>query len=123
MAIAHAVEVRDESFCVPRLYELLRRHGVALVVADTGGRFPHVDERTAPFVYVRLHGPRELYASQYRSDEIEAWAIRVSDWAAQGRDVYVYFDNDVKAYAPDDALALRTRVAALLGADGKHRAA
>jgi len=89
--------VRDPSFCGPELYALLRRFGVALVVADTGGRYPAVEEPTADFVYARLHGPRELYASGYSDALLDAWAARVRAWTEGGRDVYVYFDNDAGA--------------------------
>jgi uncharacterized protein YecE (DUF72 family) len=107
----HALEVRDPSFCVPAAYALLRRYRVALVVADTGGRYPAVEEPTADFVYARLHGPRELYASGSSEAELDGWAARVSGWADGGRDVYVYFDNDAGAHAPFDATGLARRVA------------
>jgi uncharacterized protein YecE (DUF72 family) len=103
----HAFEVRDASFATPAFFDLLRRHGAALVVSDTGGRYPMVDEPTADFVYVRLHGPRELYASGYAPGEIDEWARRVRQWRERGRDVYVYFDNDVLGHAPHDATKLR----------------
>ena len=79
---------------------------------------------TADFVYVRLHGSEELYASGYDDEALDAWAARVAAWAAAarrrdaeraagatrprkaGRDVYVYFDNDIKVRAPVDAAAL-----------------
>jgi uncharacterized protein YecE (DUF72 family) len=109
----HAFEVRDPSFRNPEFYALLRGFGAALVVADTGGRFPFVEEPTADFMYARLHGPRELYASGYSDAELERWAERVRTWARPPRsqDVYVYFDNDAKAHAPFDALSLARRLA------------
>ena len=63
--LRHAMEVRHPSFATPAFVELLRRHGVALVVADTAGTFPRLDDVTADLVYVRLHGDTELYASGY----------------------------------------------------------
>jgi uncharacterized protein YecE (DUF72 family) len=86
---------------------------------------------TADFVYCRLHGSEQLYASGYESDAIQAWAQRVVLWARGGevtdgkrasatnapkmaaRDVYVYFDNDAKVRAPFDAMALQKRVCEL----------
>src|SRR5262249_36166514 len=65
VAYRHAFEVRHESFCVPSFFALLRGYGVAFVLSDTGGRFPTVEESTGEFMYARLHGPRELYASGY----------------------------------------------------------
>jgi uncharacterized protein YecE (DUF72 family) len=80
------------------------------VVSDAGGRFPVIEEPTADFMYARLHGPRELYASGYTAAELSEWGRRVSGWQARGQDAYVYFDNNVRAHAPFDALGLRERL-------------
>ena len=109
----HAFEVRHRSYFHPEFYDLLRAHGCGMVVADSAGKFPMSEEVTAPFVYVRLHGSRQLYVSRYTDDELDAWATRIRRWrsAAEGsRDVYVYFDNDAKVHAPRDALRLMDRV-------------
>ena len=58
---------------------------------------------TADFVYVRLHGDEELYVSGYTDEPPWTWAAKCRGWAADGLDVFVYFDNDVKGYAPYDA--------------------
>ncbi|HVN10923.1 MAG TPA: DUF72 domain-containing protein [Kineosporiaceae bacterium] len=108
--LRHALEVRDESFRDRALPPLLERYGVALVVADTAGRWPLLFDITADFVYVRLHGDVELYSSGYGDAALDAWAGRVRDWAASGLDVYVYFDNDVDAHAPFDAAGLARRL-------------
>jgi uncharacterized protein YecE (DUF72 family) len=79
-------------------------------VADTAGKFPYAEEVTADFVYVRLHGSQELYASGYTDAELDTWASRIHTWRATGRDVYVYFDNDIKVHAPYDAMRLAERV-------------
>jgi uncharacterized protein YecE (DUF72 family) len=102
----HAFEVRHPSYFHPEFFELLRRHRTAFVVADTAGKWTLAHEVTAPFVYVRLHGSRVLYGSDYTEEELLAWAARIRSWRAEGRDVYVYFDNDQHAYAPQDALDL-----------------
>ena len=126
--LRHALEVRHPSFRDPAFVALLREHDVALVVADTAGTFPYLDDVTARFVYVRLHGDAELYTSGYSSEALDRWATLIRAWragevpvgeqtlappapsAAEGRDVLVYFDNDVKAHAPFDAIALAERV-------------
>jgi uncharacterized protein YecE (DUF72 family) len=87
---------------------------------------------TSDFIYCRLHGSEELYASGYDDDALDAWAARVTAWARGGephdaervvdrpapkrraRDVYVYFDNDAKVRAPVDAQGLMRRVEAAL---------
>ncbi|GAB2672557.1 DUF72 domain-containing protein [Thalassiella azotivora] len=116
--LRHALEVRHRSFLDPEPLALLRAHGVALVVADTAGRWPFADERTADFAYARLHGDTELYTSGYSPQALEQWAERVRRWADDGRDVYVYLDNDAKGFAPHDAVAL----ADLLGAGPRQPA-
>jgi uncharacterized protein YecE (DUF72 family) len=99
----HAFEVRHPSYFVPEFFDLLRRHRIGYVVADTAGKWTLTEEVTARFVYVRLHGSRVLYGSDYTAEELAAWAQRVRRWSSEGRDVYVYFDNDQHAYAPHDA--------------------
>jgi uncharacterized protein YecE (DUF72 family) len=103
----HAVEPRHESFRDPAFVELLRKHGVALVHADSAGTWPVFDESTADFRYVRLHGADELYASGYTADALDAWAARIRGWREEA---FVYFDNDAKVHAPYDAIALAERL-------------
>ena len=137
MPIRHVVEVRDESFATPEFIATLRRHGVGLVVADTV-EWPLLMDVTADLVYVRLHGSEQLYSSGYEAEAIEVWARRVVAFAsgklAEGRyageaqadgrlrDVFVYFDNDVKVRAPYDAQALAARVGQLTGSHSSHEA-
>lgn len=102
----HAFEVRHPSYFVPGFFALLRKHRTGYVIADTAGKWTLSEEVTASFVYVRLHGSRVLYGSQYTDEELATWATRVRAWSSAGRDVYVYFDNDRHAYAPHDALTL-----------------
>jgi uncharacterized protein YecE (DUF72 family) len=126
--LRHAIEVRHESFLAPSFIRLLRRQNVALVFSDGAG-LPYAEDLTADFVYVRLHGAEELYASGYEDAALDRWAARIRNWAAGGqandarvidpetsplrepRDVYVYFDNDAKVRAPFDAQALRGKLA------------
>lgn len=117
--IRHALEPRSESFRDAEAEAILRGRGVAMVIADTAGRFPRFDALTAGFVYVRLHGAQELYSSGYSGAELDEWAGLVHRWAhgeadEPSRDVYVYFDNDAKGHAPHDALALAARTGGVL---------
>jgi uncharacterized protein YecE (DUF72 family) len=123
--LRHALEVRHESFRDPAFVALLRRHAVALVVTDGAG-WPRLEDVTADFVYARLHGSEELYASGYDDDALDVWAARCRAWAAgrtpagaalsappaarRRREVLVYFDNDAKVRAPVDALGLARRL-------------
>jgi uncharacterized protein YecE (DUF72 family) len=108
--VRHALEVRHASFVDAGLEDLLREHDVGLVVADTAGKWPLLRDVTSDFVYVRLHGDTELYASGYGADALDRWAGSVRGWADDGADVYVYFDNDMKVRAPYDATALSERL-------------
>jgi uncharacterized protein YecE (DUF72 family) len=126
--VRHALEVRHASYCNAGFVELLRAHDVALVVADTAGLWPDLEDVTSDFVYARLHGADELYVSGYTATALDEWAAKIRRWAAGesptgehtvapsaprmagGRDVYVYFDNDAKVHAPFDALALAERL-------------
>jgi uncharacterized protein YecE (DUF72 family) len=109
--LRHALEFRSATFATEAAYEVMRRHQVACVMADTAGRWPKVEEVTSDFMYVRLHGDQELYASGYTDASLTEWADRCRSWEQQGMDVFVYFDNDIKGYAPHDAM----RLIALLG--------
>jgi len=137
--LRHAVEIRHASFVDPAFIALLRRHRIALVVADTAGRWPLLEDLTADFVYVRLHGDTELYASGYDDDALDRWAARIAAWRDGGqvgdarlasprpgrsrsrRDVYCYFDNDVKVHAPYDAAHLAARLGIATGLDAGDR--
>lgn len=125
--VRHVFEVRHPSFMVPEFVELLRRHGAALVFPDTAGLWPYAEDITADFLYLRLHGAENLYASGYSDAQLDWWAERIRIWRTGGepadatrvtdarpprmkRDVYVYFDNDAKVHAPFDAIRLRERL-------------
>lgn len=126
--LRHAVEIRNESFIDPRFVALLRRYRTALVVADSAGKWPCLEDVTADFVYIRLHGAEELYASGYTDSALDDWAARIAAWnrgeqsdaprlvvdrqppARKSRDVFCYFDNDIKVKAPFDARKLIDRL-------------
>ena len=108
--LRHALEVRHKSFETPAFLDVLREHHVALVVADTAGKWPLLRDVTTDFAYVRLHGDKELYTSGYTDEAIGAWAATVRGFAEGGRDVYVYFDNDAKVHAPFNAICLAEKV-------------
>lgn len=109
--LRYALEVRHPSYATDEFLELLRRNDIAVVVADTAGKWPLLREVTADFAYVRLHGAEELYVSGYTDEALDVWAAQIRGWADRG-DVYVYFDNDVKVRAPFDAMALARRLGA-----------
>lgn len=104
--VRHALEPRHPSFDSDAARAVCAEHGVALVVADSAGRWPTMHDATSDFRYVRLHGDTELYASGYSDAALERWAQTCREWLAQGHDVHVYFDNDARGHAPHDAVRL-----------------
>ncbi|MDQ6714632.1 MAG: DUF72 domain-containing protein [Actinomycetota bacterium] len=115
--IRHALEVRHESFCSEPALRVLRRHDVSMVLADSAGRWPVVDEDTSDLAYVRLHGHTTLYASGYSGRSLDRWAERCLAWQQEGRDVVVYFDNDMRGRAPHDAVSLLARLSSVRAAE------
>jgi uncharacterized protein YecE (DUF72 family) len=127
--LRHALEVRHPSFMVPQFTELLAEHDAALVFSDSAGTWPYFEDATTDFIYIRLHGAEELYASGYTAPALEHWADRIRTWhlgqepadavrvgrpapqLMRPRAVYVYFDNDRKVHAPFDAMRLAQRLA------------
>ena len=110
LPVRHALEVRHSSFVDPGFVALLREHDIALVTADTAGKWPLMEELTSDFAYVRLHGDQELYVSGYGDAALDSWAAKIRAWSGTGRDVYAFFDNDVKVRAPFDAINLATKL-------------
>ncbi|HEX9174488.1 MAG TPA: DUF72 domain-containing protein [Telluria sp.] len=129
--LRHALEIRHESFIDQTFVAMLRKYKVALVVADTAGKWPYFEDVTADFMYLRLHGDKELYASGYSDAALARWAARIHAWRNGGqpadahlisskpapkrasRDVFCYFDNDIKVHAPFDARRLTALLAEL----------
>jgi uncharacterized protein YecE (DUF72 family) len=108
--VRHALEVRHRSFESEEAIALLVEHDVALVASDSPGAWPYLERRTSDFMYCRLHGHTELYASGYSSRSLDAWAEKCRGWLEDGLDVHVYFDNDSRGRAPHDAVALLERL-------------
>lgn len=123
LKLRHSIEIRNHSFENPFFIQLLKKYDVALVFADTAGRWPYMEDVTSDFVYLRLHGDEELYTSGYGDEMLKWWSERVKAWSTgkkpehsfelieespnkKDTDVYVYFDNDVKVHAPFDAQKL-----------------
>jgi uncharacterized protein YecE (DUF72 family) len=121
--LRHAIEPRHESFFQPEMARIARAHNVAIAFSHAS-TWPYTEELTAGFVYLRLHGPKELYSSAYSRQELEGWSQRIKAWAKgsepddahrltdseppprKRRDVFVYFDNDSGGHAPRQAEAL-----------------
>jgi len=128
MPLRYAFEPRHPSFFSEEFVTLLREHNAALAFADSAKKFPYLEDITADFVYIRLHGSQYLYASGYTDPELDWWAKRIKSWSkgreprdavksvagkfgsGTKRNVYVYFDNDVHSHAPHDAMNLASKL-------------
>lgn len=105
-----AIEFRHPSWVsgAEPVFALLERYGVAYCVMSGAG-LPCVLRRTAPFVYVRLHGPdhQHLYAGSYSDTDLSWWAERITQWRDSGAEVFAYFNNDGEGHAVRNARTLR----------------
>jgi uncharacterized protein YecE (DUF72 family) len=127
VTLRHAVEVRHESFRSPAFIALVRKYGVAVIIA-ADSEYPQIADVTAPFVYLRIMGTSEKEALGYSAKTLDLWAKRAREWAAggapdgmktvgehspekAGRDVYLYVISGFKERNPAAAMALAERAA------------
>jgi uncharacterized protein YecE (DUF72 family) len=109
----YVFEFRDETWFVPEVYALLRRHKAAYCIHDFADmNVPH--EITANFTYIRFHGPTSAkYFGSYSSEQLRAWAERIEEWGRRLSAIYVYFNNDPGGEAVKNALELKRLVSGL----------
>jgi uncharacterized protein YecE (DUF72 family) len=125
-ALRHAVEVRHDSFRSPAFVALMRKYGIAAVIAGDS-EYPQIPDPTAPFVYVRIMGTSEKEESGYSAKALDLWAARAKAWAAgtavdgldcvepkdtdpKPRDVYLYVISGHKVRNPAAAMSLIRRI-------------
>ncbi len=101
-----ALEVRDPSWYNPTCFSMLAENNAALVLADQPG-FAAEGPLTASFVYVRRHGPGSLYTSNYPDEMLRQDASHIESWVNQGKDVFIYFNNDAGGFAVRNAMTLK----------------
>jgi uncharacterized protein YecE (DUF72 family) len=108
----HAFEFRHESWFVDEVYELLRRHGAALVIADRPEikRF-QAHELTTDWTFVRFHYGSRGRRGNYSKRELEEWAQRFEEWSERV-EIWAYFNNDWEVFAVRNALWLKRRLPA-----------
>jgi uncharacterized protein YecE (DUF72 family) len=102
----YAFEFREQSWFTDKVYELLKEHHAALCVYHMSGYDSPV-EITADFVYLRFHGAESTYGGSYSPSQLKMWARRIETWRNDGREVFVYFNNDPEAQAVYNAKTLR----------------
>ncbi len=113
--IRHAIEPRHPSFDTPEANDLLKKHNVARVIADTADNPSRA--LTADFAYCRLQGPARPDADGYAEVDIADWAKTMAQWREEGRDVFAYFVHEDKLHAPQNAIALRRALGITLPGD------
>jgi uncharacterized protein YecE (DUF72 family) len=103
----YAVEIRNKSWMTDEFFGLLSDYDTALVFADSGDRYPYCETITTDFIYLRLHGRRQLYASDYSEEELKTYADKIASWQGSEKEIWVFFNNDYNGYAVMNALRLR----------------
>lgn len=101
--LLHALEVRHHSFVNQEFIDLMKQHRVAIVVGDTGGKWPMIEEVTGSMIYIRLHGDEEKYPKGYAKSDLQHWSEKISSYAANVETVYAFCDSDQKIDAPANA--------------------
>lgn len=98
----YAFEFRDETWWNDRAFDELRKKNAAFCAFELDRRRSPLMV-TAEFAYMRLHGPGGAYRGGYSDESLAGYAAEIVGWAAEGKDVYCYFDNDEYGHAPRDA--------------------
>jgi len=100
-----AFEFRHKTWCDKKVYDLLKKYRVAWVIADSP-QYPRADVVIANFVYIRMHGSKAMFSSNYTKKELSPLAQKIKKWLKQRKDVYCYFNNDAYGYAIKNAKEL-----------------
>jgi Uncharacterized conserved protein len=104
--VKFAIEFRHKTWLEESVFNILRKYNIAFVVTH-GDNYPFLKIDTAEFAYIRLHGPKELYASSYSEEELKEWAKYIKSLNGKGLSTFVYFNNDFYCYAVKNALTLK----------------
>jgi uncharacterized protein YecE (DUF72 family) len=105
----HTIEFRHQSWFAAPVLDALRAHGVALTIGDHPARPFQLHDATADWRFVRFHYGSRGRAGNYSASEIATWAERIAQWRRR-EDIYAYFNNDWRAFAPANARLLLRRL-------------
>ena len=100
------MEVRHDTWLQGESLTLMTKYDIGLVISQSGEVFPYSEMVTAKNIYVRFHGPAELYASSYSDKSLKSFAAKFKKWVKEGHEIWVYFNNDIHAHAVRDAQRL-----------------
>lgn len=103
----YAIEVRHRSWICDEFFQLLADNDIAFVIADSGNRYPWAEAVTTDLVYLRLHGREQLYASDYHDSDLMIYAQKIQQWLNEGKEVWVFFNNDYHGYAVKNAARMK----------------
>jgi uncharacterized protein YecE (DUF72 family) len=103
-----AMEVRHQSWAEKESLELMKQYNIAFVIAQSGINFPYAETITAQHIYVRFHGPQQLYASSYSDEQLKRFAALFKQWKKDGYSIWAFFNNDIFGYAIENAKRLIT---------------
>jgi len=102
-----AFEIRNRDWLNEEFCSLLNKRDIALIYADHP-RVEMTPEQTfGPFIYLRFHGAGQLYAGSYPDGQLKAWSERIGNWDREGKDIWVYFNNDFEGHAVRNAGTLK----------------
>lgn len=104
------LEVRHPTWLQEESLTLMTAFNMGLVISQSSHVFPYAETITARNIYVRFHGPDQLYASEYSNEMLKDFADKFKQWAAEGHDVWAYFNNDIHGYTPADAQRLQKMI-------------
>jgi uncharacterized protein YecE (DUF72 family) len=102
-----ALEARHSSWLADESIEQMKLNNISLVISHSGAGFPFTETVTASFIYLRLHGPAALYASDYPASQLKGFAKKMQTWKKEGRSVWAFFNNDIHGYAIANAKFLQ----------------
>jgi uncharacterized protein YecE (DUF72 family) len=100
------MEIRHDTWLQEDSLTLMTKYDIGLVISQSGNYFPYTEMITARHVYVRFHGPAELYASAYTDGQLQYFADKFKKWVKEGHEVWAYFNNDIHGHAVHDAQRL-----------------
>jgi len=99
-----AFEFRHKSWDNKQIHKILTEHNAGWVIANSS-KYPEIEKITSDFVYLRMHGPEEIFASEYSEEQLKNLATKIKKWRKK-MDVFVYFNNDFYGYAVKNAMSL-----------------
>lgn len=100
------MEIRHDSWLQEESLTLMTKYDIGLVISQSGEQFPYSEMVTAKNIYVRFHGPHQLYASSYSNEMLKDFAKKFKKWEREGHVIWAFFNNDVHGYAIEDAKRL-----------------